>query len=164
MGRIAVAGAGAIGASIAYHLALRGARGVVLADPGGVAAGASGKAFGGIRQQFSTAAEVALARESVGFFRALGPALFQQVGYLFLATSAEGLAALEERRAVQRELGVELREGTRVEELEADVRVIACGAWSAEVATAFGAELPVRPLVRQLVATTAVPALPEHMP
>jgi len=62
------------------------------------------------------------------------------------------------------ELGVELREGTRVEELEADVRVIACGAWSAEVATAFGAELPVRPLVRQLVATTAVPALPERMP
>ena len=216
MGRIAVAGAGAIGASIAYHLALRGARGVVLADPGGVAAGASGKAFGGIRQQFSTAAEVALARESVGFFRDLGPVLFQQVGYLFLATSAEGLAVLEERRALQLglgvpvellgpgavaallpglatadvlgaaycaedgtsdppavtrelvrravELGVELRQGARVEELEADVRVIACGAWSAEVAAVFGAELPVRPLVRQLVATTAVAGLPERVP
>src|SRR3989304_2628823 len=101
MRRIVVAGAGAIGASIAYHLALRGARGVVPPAPGGVAAGASGKAFGGIRQQFSTAAEVALARESVGFFRDLGPVLFQQVGYLFLATSAEGLAVLEERRALQ---------------------------------------------------------------
>ena len=45
MARIVVAGAGAIGASIAYHLALAGADGVVLADTGEIAGGATGRAM-----------------------------------------------------------------------------------------------------------------------
>ena len=94
---ILVAGAGAIGASVAYHLALRGAREVVLCDRGEVAGGATAKAMGGVRQQFSTAAEVRLARETIAFFEELGPPYFDQVGYLFLATTEDGLAALEER-------------------------------------------------------------------
>ncbi len=106
MARFVVAGAGVVGASIAYQLALRGAGDVVLADIGRIAGGASGKALGGVRQQFSSAPEVRLARESVAFFAALGPALFEPVGYLFLATSEEGLAELEERRVVQLALGV----------------------------------------------------------
>ena len=56
------AGAGAIGASVAFHLASLGARDVVLADKGRVASGATAKAMGGVRQQFSTAAEVRLAQ------------------------------------------------------------------------------------------------------
>ena len=106
MARIVVAGAGAIGASIAYQLALQGADDVVLADREHVAAGATGKAMGGVRQQFSTAAEVRLARESIGFFEELGAPLFEQVGYLFLATTVEGLASLQHRVEVQRGLGV----------------------------------------------------------
>jgi sarcosine oxidase, subunit beta len=104
--RIVVAGAGAIGASIAYHLALRGARDVVLCDVAGVAAGATSKAMGGVRQQFSTEAEVRLAQASIRFFEALGPPFFDQVGYLFLATSEDGLTRLEERQQRQRDLGV----------------------------------------------------------
>ncbi len=106
MARIVVAGAGAIGASIAYHLALRGARDVVLAERATVAGGATGKAMGGVRQQFSTAAEVRLAQESVRLFEELGAPLFEQVGYLFLATTREGQAELEHRRDLQRALGV----------------------------------------------------------
>ena len=106
MARIVVAGAGAIGASIAYHLASLGAREVVLADRGRVAGGATAKAMGGVRQQFSTAAEVRLAQASIRFFEELGTPLFDQVGYLFLATTEEGLAGLEERRELQAELGV----------------------------------------------------------
>ena len=106
MARIVVAGSGAIGASISYHLALRGAADVVLADRAEVASGATGKAMGGVRQQFSTAAEVRLARESIGFFEELGPPFFEQVGYLFFATTAEGLAELEARAELQRGLGV----------------------------------------------------------
>ena len=101
MARVVVAGAGAIGASIAYHLAQRGADGVVLADVGEIAGGATGKAMGGVRQQFTTEAEVRLAQASVRLFRELGAPLFEQVGYLFLATSEAGLAELEERRAIQ---------------------------------------------------------------
>jgi sarcosine oxidase subunit beta len=209
--QIVVAGAGATGASIAFHLASLGARDVVLADRGRVACGATSKAMGGVRQQFSTAAEVRLAQASIRFFEELGPPLFDQVGYLFLATTEEGLAALEERRELQAELGVpvervdpsqveglriddvlgavlcptdgtadppgvtrelvrralklgvEVREGTDAAALDADVLVIACGPWSAELAATRGVELPVRPLVRQLLATTELD-LPERLP
>src|SRR4029453_13683030 len=97
MARIVVAGAGAIGASVAYHLALRGSSGVVLADRAEIASGATGKAMGGVRQQFSTEAEVTLARGSGLFFEELGSPFFDQVGYLFLATTEQGLAELEAR-------------------------------------------------------------------
>ena len=106
MARVVVAGAGAIGASIAYHLALRGADDVVLADVGEIAGGATGKAMGGVRQQFTTEAEVRLAQASVRLFEELGAPLFEQVGYLFLATTTAGLAELEERRVLQATLGV----------------------------------------------------------
>jgi sarcosine oxidase subunit beta len=106
MGRVVVAGAGAIGASIAYHLALRGADDVVLADVAEIAGGATGKAMGGVRQQFTTEAEVRLAQGSVRLFQELGAPLFEQVGYLFLATTEAGLVELEERRDVQAALGV----------------------------------------------------------
>ena len=216
MARIVVAGAGAIGASVAYHLALRGARDVVLADRGEIGGGATSKGMGGVRQQFSTAAEVRLAQESIAFFVELGRPYFEQVGYLFLATTEDGLAALEKRRSVQIELGVpververgrvaelapgvrtddvvggvfcgtdgvgdplavtrevarravalgvDVRERTRAEEIDADVFVIACGARSAEVAERFGVELPIRPLRRQLIETTAPASVSERLP
>ena len=106
MARIVVAGAGATGASVAYHLALLGARDVVLCDVGEIAGGSTSRAMGGVRQQFSTAAEVRLAQASIRFFAELGEPLFTQVGYLFVATTEEGLAALEERRELQAGLGV----------------------------------------------------------
>src|SRR5207248_8019071 len=68
--------------------------------------GATAKAMGGVRQQFSTEAEVRLARASIRFFAELGAPLFEQVGYLFLATTDAGLAELEERRELQLALGV----------------------------------------------------------
>jgi sarcosine oxidase subunit beta len=104
--RIVIAGAGAIGASIAYHLASRGAGDVILTDSAQIASGATGKAMGGVRQQFSTAAEVRLARESIGFFEQLGPPFFEQVGYVFLATTKKALSELEARAELQRGLGV----------------------------------------------------------
>jgi sarcosine oxidase subunit beta len=110
---IVVAGAGAIGASVAYHLALLGAREVVLCDRGDIAGGSTSRAMGGVRQQFSTAAEVRLAQESIGFFEQLGSPYFDQVGYLFVATTAAGVERLEQRLALQRSLGVPV-ERTRV--------------------------------------------------
>jgi sarcosine oxidase subunit beta len=212
MARIVVAGAGAIGASVAYHLALRGAGGVVLADVGEVAGGATGKAMGGVRQQFTTEAEVRLAQASVRLFQELGEPLFEQLGYLFLATTEAGLAELEERREAQASLGVpveavdasyveglrvddvlgaticredgvadpagvtrelvrraaargvEVRERTDGLELDADVLVVACGAASPHAAGARGVELPIRPLVRQLVDVGPVADVPRGLP
>src|SRR4051794_10842905 len=106
MARIVVAGAGAAGASVAYHLAELGADRVVLCDRGSVAGGATAKAMGGVRQQFSTRAEVLLAQASIRFFEQLGAPFFAQVGYLFLATTDAGLSQLEEGAELQRSLGV----------------------------------------------------------
>jgi sarcosine oxidase subunit beta len=209
MARVVVAGAGAAGASVAYHLAELGADDVVLCDRGEVAGGATSKAMGGVRQQFSTEAEVRLAQASIRFFEELGAPYFHQVGYLFLATTAEGLTELEQRTELQRSLGVpveaaevppavrsddvvgayacwqdgladppavarelvrraagrgvEVREGTDATTLDADAFVIACGPWSGDVAAKLGVELPIRPLVRQLLATTPLD-LPEDLP
>jgi sarcosine oxidase subunit beta len=106
MARIVVAGSGAIGASVAYQLALLGADDVVVAERGELTSGSTAQAMGGVRQQFSTPAEVVLARESIQFLAGLGPQFFRQVGYLFLATTELGLADLEERRVLQNSLGV----------------------------------------------------------
>jgi sarcosine oxidase subunit beta len=197
-----------MGASIAYHLALLGAEDVVLCDSGEVASGATGKAMGGVRQQFSTEAEVRLAQSSIDFFRELGAPFFHQVGYLFLATTEDGLARLRARAELQRSLGVpvedvdaaevrglrtddvlgavicredgvadppgtarelvrraaergvDVREHTDAREVDGDMLVVACGWRSAELFP----ELPIRPLVRQLVDVGPVQGLPEMLP
>jgi glycine/D-amino acid oxidase-like deaminating enzyme len=208
LARIVVAGAGAVGASIAYHLALLGAKDVVLADRAEIASGATGKAMGGFRQQFSTEAEVRLAQESGKLFRELGAPLFEAVGYMFLATSEAGWEQLRARAQMQAglgvpvqevdparvpglrvddvagavacwedgvaepadvtrelvrragELGVDVREHTDARELERDLLVVACGAFSRELHP----ELPIRPLCRQLVDVGPVPDLPADLP
>ena len=48
--------------------------------------------------------------------------------------------------------------------LEAETLVVACGARSGDVAAARGVELPVRPLVRQLVDVGPVDGLPADLP
>jgi sarcosine oxidase subunit beta len=146
--RIVIAGAGATGASVAYHLARRGADDVVLCDIGEVASGATSKAMGGVRQQFLTRAEVELARRSVRFFDELGPPLFLQVGYLFFATTDEGAAELERRRELLRSFGVPVKRAEPTPSVHsADVRgAIAC--WEDGVADPIGVT---RELVRRAV-------------
>jgi glycine/D-amino acid oxidase-like deaminating enzyme len=134
MARIVVAGAGAAGASVAYHLAELGADDVVLCDRGTVACGATAKAMGGVRQQFSTAAEVRLAQASIRFFEELGAPFFEQVGYLFLATTEAGLAELEERAELQRSLGVPVVAAEPPEGVRGDDVVGAVACWSDGVA------------------------------
>jgi sarcosine oxidase subunit beta len=151
MARIVIAGAGSVGASIAYHLALLGAREVTLVDRAEIASGATGKAMGGVRQQFSTEAEVRLARESVQFFQELGAPLFEQVGYLFVATTDEGAERLRGRMSVQRELGVPVQDvdPSRVRGLNVDDVVAAGACW--EDGVAEPAEIT-RELVRRAAA------------
>jgi sarcosine oxidase subunit beta len=136
MSRIVIAGAGAIGASIAYHLALLGADDVVLAERETIASGATGKAMGGFRQQFSSEAEVRLAQESAKLFRELGSPLFDPVGYLFLATSEAGWGRLRARAEMQRALGVPVEEvdAARVRGLRTDDVTGAVACWEDGVA------------------------------
>jgi len=161
MGRIVVAGSGAMGAMVAYHLALLGADDVVVAERGELASGSTSRAMGGVRQQFSTAAEVVLARESIEFLAALGSGLFRQVGYLFLATTPAGLAELEERRALQLELGVPVErvDPTVVEGLAVDDVLGATCCWRDGVADPRGVALEVLRRAAELGVEVR-----EHMP
>jgi sarcosine oxidase, subunit beta len=125
-----------MGASIAYHLVLGGADEVVLCDRGAIAGGSTGKAMGGVRQQFSTAPEVRLAQASIRFFEDLGPPFFEQVGYVFIATTEEGLAELDERRELQAELGVPVKRADprAIEGLVVDDVVGAVACWEDGIA------------------------------
>src|SRR5690348_40525 len=136
MARIVIAGAGAVGASIAYHLALLGGHDVVLAERNTIASGATGKAMGGFRQQFSTEAEVRLAQQSAKLFRELGAPLFEAVGYMFLATSDAGWERLRARAEMQRGLGVPVDEvdAARVRGLHTDDVAGAVACWDDGVA------------------------------
>jgi sarcosine oxidase, subunit beta len=136
MARIVIAGAGAVGASIAYHLALLGADDVVLAERETIASGATGKAMGGFRQQFSSEAEVRLAQVSAKLFRELGSPLFDAVGYMFLATSETGWERLRARAEMQRGLGVPVDEvdASHVRGLRTDDVAGAVACWEDGVA------------------------------
>jgi sarcosine oxidase subunit beta len=109
---IVIIGAGVIGASVAYHLAARGCRDVLVVERGaGIGSGSTRHATGGFRAQFGTAVNVRLSllsREKLlGFEAEHGvEAGFRQHGYLFLASCERELAALELARRIQHECGL----------------------------------------------------------
>ena len=72
---VVVIGGGVVGCSIAYHLARRGARDVVVLEREAVGSGTTSKAAGGIRAQFPTETEVRLSQESLRVFRSFKDSL-----------------------------------------------------------------------------------------
>jgi sarcosine oxidase subunit beta len=82
----------------------------VLCDRSTVASGATGKAMGGVRQQFDDPADAALVRAGLRLFRELGPDFFKPVGYLYVATTDEGRQRLRQRAELQRGHGVPVEE------------------------------------------------------
>jgi sarcosine oxidase subunit beta len=112
---VVVVGAGVTGLSIAWHLRGLGVETLVL-EREGVAAGASGIQPGGVRQQWGTAVNCRLARESAAFYRDAQERLggpvelrFTPCGYLFLAHSESALEQLRANVAVQAAAGVPSR-------------------------------------------------------
>ena len=111
---IVIIGGGVVGCSIAYHLARRGQRDVVVLERETVGSGTTSKAAGGIRAQFSTETEIRFSLESLrvlqNFTEEFGvdPG-FKQIGYLFLVSDEKDLRAFETRIALQKRLGVDVR-------------------------------------------------------
>jgi sarcosine oxidase subunit beta len=109
---VAIVGAGAIGASIAWHLAARGCRNVLLLDRGQDAgSGSTARATGGYRAQFATEVNVRLSllsREKLRRFQdeVGADAGYSPCGYLFLASRESELAVLGEANEQQRRLGL----------------------------------------------------------
>jgi sarcosine oxidase, subunit beta len=98
---VVIVGGGVMGASLAWHLASRGCRDVlVLERLPGLGGGSTGRATGGFRCQFSTEVSVRLSllsREKLlRFPEEIGiDSGYRPYGYLFLAGDGEQLAALE---------------------------------------------------------------------
>ncbi len=106
-----IIGGGAMGASIAYHLAIKGMRDVVMLEKeSALAMGSTGRSVGGIRHQFSTTVNIKLSLASVAKFKRfheeIGPADFNWVGYLFLLDNEKDLDDFERNVARQHSLGV----------------------------------------------------------
>lgn len=110
--QVVVIGGGVMGASTAYHLALRGMRDVVLLESQSFfGQGATGKCAGGIRYQFSTAINVRLSQLSLPMLSRFEAETGQSIdlrypGYMLLATTEDNVATFRRNIELQHSLGV----------------------------------------------------------
>ena len=109
-----VIGGGVVGCSIAYHLARRGLRDVLLLERDAVGAGTTSKAAGGIRVQFATETEIRFSLESIAVFERFRDEFgvdpgYARIGYLYLLSEDRQLQSFEKRIALQTRLGADVR-------------------------------------------------------
>jgi sarcosine oxidase subunit beta len=115
-----VVGGGAMGTSIAYHLATAGVgRVVILEREDALGTGSTGRCAGGFRTQFSSEINVRLSLASVAMIRRFSeehglPLDVDVDGYLFLVRDEAAWAGYRGAAAMQRSLGA------RVDELDAE--------------------------------------------
>jgi sarcosine oxidase subunit beta len=111
---VVVVGGGVMGTSIACHLARAGVRDVVLVERDELASGSTSKAAGGVRAQFSDELNVVLGARSLEAFARFEEETgydigLRRVGYLFLLSTPEQVAAFEAGVRLQNSLGVPSR-------------------------------------------------------
>jgi sarcosine oxidase subunit beta len=111
---IAIVGAGVMGLALAYNLAARGGKRIVVVDAHYLAWGASGRNGGGVRQQWSTEMNVRLMQESIEICEAFAQEMginvwMRRGGYLFLARTEAARARMERNVVLQNRCGVATR-------------------------------------------------------
>ncbi len=121
---VAVVGGGVTGVSIAYHLAARGVRDVVVLERRFLAAGGTGRSVGIIRQLYPTAETTAMVLRSLAVYRRFADVVGGDAGYVgcgaLIGVAPAMRASLERSLAAQRAAGVraeilEPAEAARVE-------------------------------------------------
>lgn len=111
---VVIVGGGIMGLALAYQLAQRGVRDVVVIERGYLLEGASGRNGGGVRAQWSTETNIELARESLElcarFAQQLGINVwFRRGGYLFLAREERTVRQLERAARLHERHGLRTR-------------------------------------------------------
>ena len=109
---VVIIGGGVMGASTAYHLALRGQKNILLLEKDEFfGQEATGRCAGGVRYQFSTEINVRLSLKSLPmlerFKEETGQEInFRRCGYLFVLTQPEDVKTFQHSLALQQGLGV----------------------------------------------------------
>src|SRR5262249_39578293 len=109
---VIVIGAGIVGCSAAYHLAVAGAGDVLVLDrEDAVGRGSTGACAGGVRQQFTSDVNIRLSQASVPMILRVSPehripVTIAQDGYLFLVRDETAWAGFLRGVELQRSLGV----------------------------------------------------------
>lgn len=110
---IVIIGGGVMGASIAFHLASRGTRNLVLLEKEPLfGQGSTGKCAGGVRYQFNTEVNIRLSLASLPmlerFKEEIGQDVnYRQCGYLFVVTNEKDAATFKRNVELQHRLGVQ---------------------------------------------------------
>lgn len=110
---IVIIGGGIIGTAIAYNLAKKGMKDIVLLEKGFLASGSTGRCGAGVRSQWGTKMNCMLARESLRFFENINEELgydgdceFKQGGYLLLASTEKEVNQFRKNIELQNSLGI----------------------------------------------------------
>jgi len=122
---IVIIGGGISGVSIAYNLAKKGMKDIVVFDDNYMTGGATGRCGAGVRQQWGTLMNCKLAKMSIDFFEKAQEELkyhrdveFKQEGYLIVATNKEEDERFIENVKLQNSVGIPTRICTVEEALE----------------------------------------------
>jgi sarcosine oxidase subunit beta len=120
---VVIIGGGITGCGVAYNLAKKGLTDVLVIEKESLAAGASGRCGGGIRQQFATEWNIKLAMESVKRFERMNEELgvdieYEQGGYLVLSDDEKEFEEFKKNVQLQNSLGLKSRSITPSEAQE----------------------------------------------
>lgn len=134
---VVIIGGGVIGASIAFNLAKRGIREVIIVEKNFIASGATGKSSACIRQHYSTECTSRMVLRSLRVFENFadvvgGSAGFIKAGFL-MGVPEKDRAVLEKTIVMQRRVGINTSVigPDEISEIEPRARVddLAAGAW-----------------------------------
>ena len=109
-----IIGGGVSGVSIAYNLAKKGMKDIVVLEKGFLSSGSTGRCGAGIRMQWGTEMNCSFAKYSVDFFENANEELeyegdieFKQGGYLIVASTEKEEIQFKKNLEVQKKFGIE---------------------------------------------------------
>ncbi|WP_312699400.1 FAD-binding oxidoreductase [Sedimentibacter sp.] len=113
---VVIIGAGISGCSIAYNLAKKGVKDIVVIDKNYICSGSTGRCGAGVRMQWGTEMNCKIAKKSIEFFEHANEILeyerdveFKQEGYLLVADTEKELIQFRKNIELQNSLGIPSR-------------------------------------------------------
>lgn len=113
---VVIIGGGISGCSIAYNLASKGLKNIVVIEKNYICSGSTGRCGAGVRMQWGTEMNCYIAKKSIEFFEQANDILgykddieFKQSGYLLVASTQKEMEQFKSNIKVQHSLGIPSR-------------------------------------------------------